>query len=713
MNAAFYFSFPARLFALLVFSSSFSAFAGGESQLSEGRFEIINPENIQIVRDQWGVPHIFGNTDAEVAYGYAWAIGEDMFAVMQELLMAGKGMAARYMGAEGAKRDFMSHVLGSEELVKEKYETALSEDFKKYLNGYVQGINAYARQHADEILVRKAFPVTSYDVLRSFIFAQSAVSGAIGPISRAVDGKYDLQEVPMGSNAFAFNSNKTTDGSSILLINPHQPVEGPFSWYEAHLCSQEGMNIHGASFPGGTSIFLGSNENLGWAHTFNDMDLVDVFKLEMHPKKKSYYKFDGEWLKLEKRPVTLKVKVKKWLPLIPVRMVTYWSKYGTTVKSKNKKNKSFYSIKLPANEEIRSPEQIYRMNKARNFTEFSNAIHMHATPRYNIIYADRYDTIMYCNYAKVPLRNQGYEWNKVVPGNTSKTLWTETHPLDFMPTYINPECGYVFNTNNDPFNATCAENNNLDKSKYPTYMGFEPGNNSRAFRFMELIGQYHKVSLDDVKRIKFDKKYPGCGTFIESVDYLSYLDPNEYPDISELLVMMRKWDRSVDKSSENATIFLLTFQYIFDKLHVSNETFVRALDVPKDLYIEAVRNTKNHLMKYYGKLNVSLGEVQRHVRGSVNIPLSGFPDALSANYNEPYENGRYKPYVADSYVQFVQYKKDGSMVLETLHPFGASAKPNSKHYTDQMEIYANQQTKKMTLNREDIFKNAEKIYHPK
>ena len=282
-----------------------------------------------------------------------------------------------------------------------------------------------------------------------------------------------------------------------------------------------------------------------------------------------------------------------------------------------------------------------------------------------------------------------------------------------MPTYINPECGYVFNTNNDPFNATCAENNNLDKSKYPSYMGFEPGNNSRAFRFMELIAQYNTVSLDDVKRIKFDKKYPGCGTFIESVDYLNYLDPTDYPDISELMTMMRSWDRSVDKSSENATVFLLTFQYIFDKLHVSNETFVRKLDVSEDLYVEAVRQTKEHLMTYFGRLNVRLGDLQRHVRGTADYPLSGFPDALSANYNEPYKNGTFKPYVADSYVQFVQYKKDGSMVLETLHPFGASAKPNSKHYTDQMEIYANQQTKTMTLNRETIFKNAEKVYHPK
>ena len=133
MKVALTFSFPAWLAVMLVFLSSTVVSAGNETKLSEGRFEVINPDNIQIVRDKWGVPHIFGKTDAEVGFGYAWASGEDMFAVMQELLMAGKGMAARYMGAEGAKRDFMSHVLRSEDLVKEQYETALSAEFKNCL----------------------------------------------------------------------------------------------------------------------------------------------------------------------------------------------------------------------------------------------------------------------------------------------------------------------------------------------------------------------------------------------------------------------------------------------------------------------------------------------------------------------------------------------------------------------------------------------------
>lgn len=675
------------------------------------RFEKINTENIQIVRDQWGVPHIFGKTDAEVAYGLAWANAEDDFATMQELLLAGVAKAGKHMGKEGATRDFLSHALGTKELVDEKYETDLSPQFKKYLNGYVQGINAYAASHKKEVLVKGTFPVTSYDMIKSYVFALSVVSGVAGSISDVVDGKFDKLDIPLGSNTFAFNSKKTEDGSQILVINPHQPVEGPFSWYEAHLHSEEGLNILGAMFPGGTTIFLGANENLGWAHTYNRMDLVDVFKLEMHPDKKLTYKFDGEWHELKKKKAKLKVKIKKWLPTITVKKNIYESKYGLTLESKNG---NFYSVKLWANSDIRGGEQMYHMNKASSFEEFKEAIGMHATPRYNIMYADKDDNIYYLNYAKVPKRDttEHYNWGSAVPGNTSKTLWTEYHPLDFMPSNLNPECGYLFNCNNSPFNSSCEADNHLKVEDYPYYMGFEPGENNRSERFMELIPNYDKVSFEDVKEIKFDKHYPTSSTFIESVNKYTYGEVSENPEIIESVKLMREWDREADIESVGASIYLLTFQYVFEKMGFSNRMFMSGVTISEPLYVEAVKHAQEHIKTYFNKDKVKLGDIQRHVRGNVEIPIGGFPDMLAANYNKPYKDGKFQPYVGDSYVEIVQYK-DGKLArLETLHPFGASTRPNSPHYTDQMKLYANQETKKMTLDKEEIFKNAERIYHP-
>ncbi len=703
-----YFSTVAFLAAFFILQISSLA---QKAPLPDEKFEKINTQNIQIVRDQWGVPHIYGKTDAEVAYGLAWANAEDDFSTMQELLLAGIGRAGKYMGKEGAVRDFLSNALGSKELAISKYETDLSPQFKKYLNGYVQGINAYAATHPKEVKVKGTFPITSFDMIKSYVFALSVVSGVAGSVSSIVDGKFDKLDVPMGSNSFAFNSNKTTDGSQILVINPHQPVEGPFSWYEAHLCSEEGLNILGAMFPGGTTIFLGANENLGWAHTYNRMDLVDVFKLEMHPDKKLTYKFDGEWHELKKKKARLKVKIKKWLPAITVKKDIYESKYGTTLESKNG---NFYSVRFWANTDIRGVEQMYWMNKASNFEEFQKAIHMHATPRYNIMYADKDDNIFYLNYAKVPKRDttERYNWKKVVPGNTSKTLWTEYHPLDFMPQNLNPECGYLFNCNNSPFNSSCPSDNKLDPNDYPYYMGFEPGENNRSERFMEMIPHYHKVSYEDVKDIKFDKHYPQTSTFIESVNKYTYGKVSENPDIIESVKMMREWDREADIESEGAAVYLLTFQYVFDKMGFSDRMFMSGVKIEEPLYVEAVKYAQEHIKKYFNKDKVKLGDVQRHVRGNVEYPIGGFPDMLAANYNKPYKDGKFQPYVGDSYVEIVQYKDGKLERLETLHPFGASARPNSPHYTDQMKLYAEQETKVMTLDKEEIFKNAERIYHP-
>lgn len=696
--------------SLLICSSNLLAQKAAKGS-PDSKFGTIDPKGIKIVRDQWGVPHIYAKTDAEVAYGLAWANAEDDFSTMQQLLLAGIGRAGKDLGKEGAIRDFLSHALNTKGIVEAKYETDLSPEFKKYLNGYVQGINSYAKKHPKEVLVKGSFPVSSYDMLRSYVFAFSVVSGVAGSVESIVEGKYDGINVPLGSNSMAFNSNKTEDGSQILVINPHQPVEGPFSWYEAHLCSEEGLNILGAMFPGGLTIFLGANENLGWAHTYNRMDLVDVFKLEMHPDKKLTYKFDGEWYELEERPVTLKVKVKKWLPAIPVKKKVYESKYGFTLQSKDG---SFYSVKLWANSDIRGCEQMYWMNKSSSFSEFKKAVGMHATPRYNIMYADKNDTICYINYAKVPKRDttMHYNWNKVVPGNTSKTLWTEYHTLDFMPQYVNPDCGYLFNMNNSPFNPTCEENHTLKYEDYPYYMGFEPGENNRSERFMEMIPNYDRVSYEDVKEIKFDKHYPKSSAFIESVNRYTYGEAGEDPEIFESVELMRNWDKEADIESVGAAIYLLTFQYIFEKMDFSDRMFMSGVTIAEPLYVEAVKHAQEHIKKYFHKDRVKLGEVQRHVRGNVEYPIGGFPDMLAANYNKPYKDGKFKPFVGDSYVEIVQYKDGKLERLETLHPFGASTRPESSHYTDQMELYANQQTKEMTLDKEVIMKNAERVYHP-
>lgn len=671
-------------------------------------FKKIDVSNIQIVRDEWGVPHIFADQDHEVAYGLAWANAEDDFGTMQELMLAGQGKSGRLLGKEGAKRDFLLHAFNVREIVDEKFDEAFSEEYKEYLDGYAQGINAYAASYPEEILVHGVFPIEGKDIVYGNVFAACIVSGGHLEIAKILKGDYDGGTTWLGSNAMAFSPKKTEDGSTILVVNPHQPMEGPFSWYEAHLHSNEGLNILGGLFPGGPSVFLGTNENLGWAHTVNKLDLVDVYKLRMSDDKRRMYKHDGEWFQLERKLTILKIKLSNLLT-IPVPKMTYWSKYGATIKSKEG---DFYSVRLAANQKINTIEQIYRMNKAQSFDEFYEALKMEAHPRYNIIYADKEGNIMYLNNGLIPERNEDYNWASVLPGDTSATLWTKFHPIEDRPQIINPECGYVFNTNNTPFNAT-SQSENLNPMDYPAYFGFEAGDNNRSTRLVQLLAEYDKVNLEAAKRMKFDYQLPDSSAFFASTENFMELDASCFPNVTESIVKMQNWDKRATKDSEAAGMYLLTYNYIFDKLGLGSEAFIEGMDVDDNLFVEAVAYANHHLMEYFNTLDVTLGELQVHVRGDKEYGVNGFADALAANYNMPYTNGRFKTFVADSYVQFAQWKDGEEVLLETLHPYGASNREWSEHYDDQMELYVNQQTKKMTLNKEEIYAKAEKIYHPK
>ncbi|MDB5281398.1 MAG: peptidase penicillin amidase, partial [Bacteroidota bacterium] len=508
-----------------------SVFAAGKTE-----FNKIDPKNVTIVRDSFGIPHIFAKTDAEVAYGLAWANAEDAFSETQNLIYTAKGYMARKNGIEGAKVDFFVHAIGARQLVDEHYGKDLSEDFKKYLDGFAQGLNAFAAAHPDQVAIKSAFPVSSKEMLTAYVIIMSFLTGSQGPVGDIVGGKLDNRPVQfpngtvmpsVGSNAFALNSSKTVDGKTILCINPHLYMEGALSFYEAQLHSDEGLNIEGAMFQGSTSIAMGTNENLGWGMTWNYFDKLDIFKLKMKGKK--YYEFDGKWVKLEKKPVWLKVGLgKNHKMVLPVKKMTYWSKYGATLKSG--KSDNFYAVRFPANTTIKTGEQLYRMNKAKNYKDYWEALRIHAVTLFNIVYADKENNIFYLENGMMPDREPGFNWNGILPGNTSKTLWTGLVPIDSMPHTINPGCGYVFNTNNSPFHASGDDCCQKD-CKLPKYVDERPGDNNRAERFVEMIKAKDKFNLKDLETFKFDVSLSRNCKFAASIDKLFNLDEKKYPDL--------------------------------------------------------------------------------------------------------------------------------------------------------------------------------------
>ncbi len=658
---------------------------------------------IDIVRDKWGVPHIFGNTDADVAYGLAYAHAEDDFETIQTSFLAGKAMLGRLKGKDGAAIDYVVHLLRIPELVDAKYETDISPEYKKVLEGYCAGFNAYARSHPKEVLLKQLLPLTPKDML-CYSVLQLCISSGVDDALKSIYGGSvavlnDMK--PGGSNAFAFNSKITADSQVYLAINSHQPLEGPVSWYEAHLCSNQGWNIIGALFPGSPCILHGCNQYLGWAHTVNSPDKLDIYQLDINPKNKLEYKFDGKWERLEITKVHLNVLV-AGITSIGINKDAYWCKYGPVVITK----KGAFAIRTPALFDIRGLEEWYMLNKAKNFTEFRDILQMEAIPGYNLVYADRYDTIYYLSNGKIPVRDKSFNWKGTLPGNTSKTLWTEMHPISDLPQVLQPSSGYVYNTNNTPFHATGGDDN-FPLKGYDETMGYERYDNNRSLRFQELIKQYNRPTYADMKRIKYDLQLPAKLSYMVNTDTLFSIPVQKHPEIADVIKLLQQWDRKGDVTSTGATLFDIIYYEVVNELQTGKSYSTISTAKAVDLF----KYARAYLLDHFKKIAVPLGDYQKLVRDNKILPLQGIPDVISAIYAIPYKNGLVRGAQGESYIELVRFTKDGP-VIESINCYGASNKKGSPHYADQADLFTHQKTKPMTFDKGEIYKNAERIYHP-
>tara|TARA_B100001093_G_scaffold463035_1_gene478761 strand:+ start:851 stop:2914 length:2064 start_codon:yes stop_codon:yes gene_type:complete len=667
----------------------------------------LNLDSIDIVRGEYGTPHIFAKTDKEVAYGLAWAHAEDDFKTIQETFLPSKYMMGRYKGKEGVQLDYISQLLKCEELVDREIDN-LSPEIIKVVDGYVEGLNAFAKKFPDKVLVKKSFPMTTKEYLVGFNF----IIHFFSDISKLLKDLYS-NNIPLiqdsslnniGSNGFAFNKRKTKDQKTYININTHQPLEGPFSWYEAHLCSEEGWNMVGGLFPGSPFPFIGTNPNLAWTHTYNFPDLIDTYQMEIHPKRKKYYKYDQEWKKFEISKAKLKVKLKNGL-VIPLRKKILWSEYGPVVKN----DSGVFSFHLSALENISAIDQWYQMNKAKNFEDFKTALKIMGIPRFNIVYADKEDNIFYMSNCLIPLRDTNFNWKLTLPGNTSKTKTNGYYSFKELPQLENPISGYIFNTNNSPFNCT-KKTYNLKEENFPKSLGYREKFNNRSLRFEKLIDSYEKINYEDFLTIKYDQEYANpifCPFKINKIFEVSVNDSSEVIDI---LSIIQSWNRKANVDNIGAAQFSMFYKNLRKKLKKIKFNFDS--EIPDSLLVESLQKTKSQILGSYDNLNISLGEYQKHVRAEIEIPIGGLVDMIAESSSSKYKDGMVKIVKGDSYIMLVKFG-DELPEIETVLPYGISNDAKSVHFTDQMNLYATQKRKKMTLDKSEIYKNASNIYHPK
>lgn len=684
---------------------------------SEGKAPPPRSYDVEIVRDAFGVPHIKGKTDADTAYGLAVAHAEDDFSTIEEVVAMTRGRYGALAGQDGAQVDYVYHLLGVRDTVERRYGE-IPVDVRAMLDAYAAGLNHYVAKHPGEARLSKLFPVNGKDIVAGFVLRAPFFYGLDSHIGALVEGKPPPREkaAPMmepdtarntplgkdadmnGSNAWAIAPSRMADGKTWLVSNSHQPLEGQVAWYEAVVHSDEGLDMAGALFPGSPFVLLGHNRHLGWTNTVNRPDLVDTFKLVVN-ENGDKYRYDGKWLALDQKRVWLSVKIGPFT--VPVPQTIYRSIHGPVIKNGN----GYFAIRYAGIDNVKAVEQYYRNTKATNWDEWTKSMSIGGITGTNFIYADKTGRIAYIYNALFPDRKPGFDYTKVLPGDTSAPVWAGPVGFDRYPKIISPASGFVQNANNTPYLAA-GPGSELDPSKISPYLGVELGMTNRGLQGTALVVADNAITPEELYAIKMDMRYTRAGWVKNWMDSLLAVDSRNAPDLAAAQKLLATWDWSsdgvgrADALAEGLIRQAARASYRGDPLPNARETL-------KEVVVE--------FQKRFGRIDPALGDIQRLRRGNVDLPILGGTDTLRATtmWDRDQPDGKFRVRHGDSFIMLVRWDREGKVVSESIQPYGsATNRPDSPHYTDQMKLFVAGRYKPVHFEWADAVANAKRRYRP-
>ena len=640
--------------------------------------------NVVIERDIRGVPHVIGERDVDAAFGFAYAQAEDNWELVYDTIDFYRGTAAKTKGPDSAITDFLVKWLGIWDDIDAHYSSGLSPEIRAYIEAYADGLNYYAALNPERAVAD--LPVTGKDIIAGYMFRHILFYGFDGvlkevlsserqqPISTANGVIYN--GLPVGSNATAISPLNSTDGATRLAINSHQPTTGPVAWYEAHIQSGEGLNAMGGLFPGSATIGVGFNENIAWGATVNKPDLVDVYVLDIDPEDPLRYRIDGEWRDLEVTELSVDVKLWGFLPWTTSELGLR-SIHGPVLQTDH----GTYAIRYAGMGKMRQVEQWLAMNKAQNLEQWRDALRIHSFASFNFVYADRDSNIMFVHNSLTPVRVGGYDWSQYLPGDDSSLIWQDYMAFDKLPQVINPESGFIHSANQSPFFVT-ATGSNPKIADYRPEDGFPTRMTNRAVRGLEMFAELSPISEDEFSQIKHDKKYsPNSRAvrFLQGAINLPLADSAQQSYIDAQAVI-RDWDLSTDIENRGAAISTCV---------IGVEWLAEQKGEPTPDVADAFYSCADRLMAATRRIDPLWGDVNRHVRGDLNLPVGGGPDTLRAIYALGMEEDGYQTNIAgDGLYYFVSWDAQGVQKIRGVHQFGAATlDTQSPHYADQAEDY--------------------------
>ena len=485
----------------------------------------------------------------------------------------------------------------------------------------------------------------------------------------------------------------------MLISNSHQPWRGPVAWYELVVESGEGWHFAGANLPGTPYPVLGHNEHLGWTYTVNRPDLIDIYELELDESGERYL-LDGEWRELERKTVTLPVKLG---PItLPIRRTIYRSEHGPVIKNDN----GAFAIRYAGINNLKSMDAYYRQGKAKNFDEWLAVYERMEIPNFNAVYADKTGNIAYVYNAAFPDRAGGHNWRGILPGTDSSLIWQGTVRFDVVPKIINPSSGWLYNANNEPYTAAGAADD-LDPADFAAELGVERKQTNRSRRAWKLLSEADLIDRATLMRIKYDTAYEREGYVADLWNDLEDLDVADNAKLTEARDLLLDWDFTSDNDGRADALALLMI-----KDFMSAEYQNKPLPDVKEHLAWAV----GHLEEHFGRIDPPMSDLLRLRQGSgdtkVDLPLDGGSDTLRASttwFVE--EDGRLSVNHGDSFIQWVEWHEGEPVTSRSIQPFGAATtRPDNPHHTDQSQMFIVHKLKPVHFWREQVLANAKRRY---
>lgn len=694
-------------------------------------------KQVTIIRDTWGIPHIYGKTDADCVFGLLYAQCEDDFKRVEANYIDILGRSAEVYGEKNLYTDLYTRLLIDS--AQAQFDYRLSPGWlKKLLQAFADGINFYLYKHPT---VKPAL-LTRFEPWFQLMWTDGSIaaikSGGLtvedlknfytGDPESMIPNKTPEDDVKAtGSNGFALAPSRTASGNAILYINPHVTF---YFRPEVHVISEEGLNAYGAVTWGQMFVYQGFNEHCGWMHTSGYSDVADLYAEKVIKKNGRYfYEYDNIERRMLRQQISLSYKVGDQ---IKTKTFPFWrSKHGPIMGSRDGKWLSVQAVNRSLNALIQS----YQRTKANGFEAFKKNMELVSNGSNNTVFADDKGNIAYWHGNFIPRRDTAYNWNEPVDGSISATDWKGLHTLDETIHLYNPASGFIQNCNSTPF--TAAGSSSPRKEQYPSYMATEP-DNFRGILAARLMEKANKFTIDSIISA-------GYNTYLAAFEKLIPSLVSRYKDLSETdsiytklagpIAELKSWDLKASETSIATTLAIEWIQRLqrhinrvringqevdyvtrvneYARTGATAEMMTALLTVADELtYKFGTWKTPWGAINRYQRLNGWLQPLYDDNQPSLPVGMAASTYGCLPSYVSAYFSGSKKRYGynGNSFICAVEFGK--KVKAKSLLAGGQSGDPASKHFGDQAEMYTKGIFKDVLFYKEDVLKHVERKYRP-